>query len=81
VFIVDHSACILCDRCGRACDEVKGNHVIGRTGKGAAAGIGFDLDDPMGGSSCVQCGECMVSCPTTAITFRPVAQVSVRATH
>jgi Fe-S-cluster-containing hydrogenase component 2/CRP-like cAMP-binding protein len=31
----------------------------------------------MGESSCVQCGECMVSCPTSAITYRPVAQVKV----
>jgi predicted molibdopterin-dependent oxidoreductase YjgC len=78
VFLVDHSACILCDRCSRACNEVKGNNVIGRTAKGSRANIGFDLDDPMGESSCVQCGECMVSCPTSAITFRPVAQVQVQ---
>jgi len=77
VFLVDHSACILCDRCVRGCDEVMENHVIGRTGKGATAGISFDLNDPMGESSCVQCGECMVSCPTSAITFKPVAQVKV----
>ncbi|MGB8167177.1 MAG: cyclic nucleotide-binding domain-containing protein [Chthoniobacteraceae bacterium] len=75
VFLVDHSACILCDRCVRACDEVMENHVIGRTGKGATAGVGFDLNDAMGDSSCVQCGECMVSCPTSAITFKPVAGV------
>ena len=77
VFLVDHSACILCDRCVRACDEVMENNVIGRTGKGATAGIGFDLNDPMGESSCVQCGECMISCPTTAITFKPVAKVKI----
>ena len=29
----------------------------------------------MGQSTCVKCGECMVSCPTSAITFKPVAQV------
>ncbi len=77
VFLVDHSACILCDRCVRACDDVRENHVIGRTGKGATAGIGFDLNVPMGQSTCVQCGECMVSCPTSAITFKPVAQVKI----
>ncbi|MFL6584257.1 MAG: cyclic nucleotide-binding domain-containing protein [Chthoniobacterales bacterium] len=79
VFTVDHSACILCDRCVRACDEVMENNVIGRTGKGFTAGIGFDLNDGMGESTCVQCGECMVSCPTTAITFKPVAKVKPRA--
>jgi Fe-S-cluster-containing hydrogenase component 2 len=76
VFQVDHSACILCDRCVRACGDVKANHIIGRTGKGATAGIGFDLNEPMADSGCVQCGECMVSCPTTAISFKPVAKVS-----
>ena len=75
--LVDHSACILCERCMRACDEVKKNNVIGRTGKGRTAGISFDLNDAMGESSCVQCGECMVSCPTSAITFKPVGKVKV----
>jgi len=75
VFLVDHTACVLCDRCVRACGEVMENNVIGRTGKGAYAGIGFDLNDWMGESSCVKCGECMVSCPTSAITYKPVAQV------
>ena len=70
VIAVDHNACILCDRCVRACDEIKKNHVIGRTGKGYTTTIGFDLNNPMGQSSCVSCGECMVSCPTSALTFR-----------
>jgi ferredoxin len=70
VIHVDHAACILCDRCVRACDEVKQNFVIGRCGKGAATRIAFDLDDPMGASSCVRCGECMVTCPTGALTAK-----------
>lgn len=69
---VDHESCILCDRCVRACDEVKKNDVIGRTGRGYAAGIGFDLNVPMGSSTCVSCGECMVSCPTGALTNKRV---------
>jgi Fe-S-cluster-containing hydrogenase component 2 len=75
VFLVNHDACILCERCIRACNDVVAHHVIGRTGKGSTAGIGFDLNDPMGKSSCVKCGECMISCPTSAITFKPTAQV------
>ena len=73
---VDHDQCILCDRCVRACGEVKQNFVIGRSGKGYATHIAFDLDDPMGGSSCVSCGECMISCPTGALVFKePVADM------
>ena len=66
VIAVDHEACILCDRCVRACDEVRKNNVIGRMGKGYSARIAFDLNEPMGSSSCVACGECMISCPTGA---------------
>ena len=72
VIAVDHAACILCDRCIRACDEVQCSDVIGRTGKGGATRIGFDLDQPMGASSCVACGECAAACPTGALTHRPL---------
>jgi formate dehydrogenase major subunit len=73
VIAVDHGACILCDRCIRACDEVQGNDVIGRTGKGHAARIAFDLDQPMGESTCVSCGECAAVCPTGALVDKPVS--------
>lgn len=68
--VVDHDRCILCDRCARACSEVKPFKVIGHTGKGYAARISFDLDQLMGESSCVQCGECMTQCPTGALSLR-----------
>lgn len=77
VIAVDHDACILCDRCVRACCEIKNNHVIGRMGKGYEAKIAFDLNTPMGDSTCVACGECAVSCPTGALSLR--AQVETEA--
>lgn len=70
VIAVDHQACILCDRCVRACDEIQHNDVITRSGKGYATRIAFDLDAPMGESSCVACGECVAVCPTGALTHR-----------
>src|SRR5215212_5240370 len=78
VIHVDHDACILCDRCVRACDDVQGNDVIGRSGKGYATRIAFDLDDPMGESSCVTCGECVAACPTGALTNKPIREVPIR---
>jgi formate dehydrogenase beta subunit len=65
---IDHDACILCDRCIRGCSDVRHNNIMGRTGKGAQTLIGFDLNVPMRDSDCVECGECLVSCPTSAIT-------------
>ena len=69
---VDFSACILCDRCIRGCAEIKQNYVIGRQGKGYFTTIAFDANQPMGNSTCVSCGECMVSCPTGALTNKKV---------
>jgi len=69
---VDFSACILCDRCIRGCSEIRHNYVIARQGKGYFTTIGFDANQPMGNSTCVSCGECMVSCPTGALTNKRV---------
>jgi formate dehydrogenase major subunit len=72
VIAVDHQACILCDRCVRACDDIQSNNVIGRSGKGFTAQIGFDLNNQMGESTCVSCGECVASCPTGALTEKVI---------
>ena len=74
VIAVDHQACILCDRCIRACADLQHNDVIGRTGKGYSARIAFDLNQPMGHSRCVSCGECMAVCPTGALTDKTLSQ-------
>jgi formate dehydrogenase major subunit len=78
VIAVDHDACILCDRCVRACDDIQGNDVIGRSGKGYTTRIAFDLNDPMGASSCVTCGECVAACPTGALTNKPIRSIPIR---
>ena len=73
-----NDACILCDRCVRACDDIQGNDVIGRTGKGYETRIAFDLNDPMGESTCVTCGECVAACPTGALVNKPIHGVPIR---
>jgi formate dehydrogenase major subunit len=78
VISVNHDACILCDRCVRACDDIQGNDVIGRSGKGYATRIAFDLNQPMGASSCVTCGECVAACPTGALTNKPIHDVPIQ---
>ena len=67
-------ACIQCTRCVRACREVQVNDVIGFAGRGAHARVVFDLEDPMGASTCVACGECVQACPTGALLPRAVWQ-------
>ena len=60
-------ACIQCKRCVRACREEQVNDVIGYAFRGGHSKIVFDLDDPMGNSTCVACGECVQACPTGAL--------------
>lgn len=81
VIAVDMQACILCDRCVRGCDEIQGNDVITRSGKGYTTKIAFDLDAPMGASTCVSCGECMAVCPTGALVNKPVSAPIVPRRH
>jgi len=64
---VNLDACIQCNRCVRACREEQVNDVIGFALRGAHSEIVFDLDDPMGDSTCVACGECVQACPTGAL--------------
>jgi formate dehydrogenase major subunit len=64
---VNLDACIQCTRCVRACRDEQVNDVIGLAFRGQQAKIVFDMDDPMGDSTCVGCGECVQACPTGAL--------------
>ena len=78
---VNLAACILCTRCVRACRESQGNGVIGLAYSGGQAKIVFDMDDALGASTCVGCGECVQACPTGALApaARAAAQVPDRS--
>ncbi len=64
---VNLDACIHCTRCLRACRDVQVNDIIGLAKRGSKTKIVFDLDDEMGASACVACGECVQACPTGAL--------------
>jgi formate dehydrogenase major subunit len=69
-FFMDHSRCILCRRCVRACDEIVANHTLGVRERGARTMIIADADVPFGESTCVSCGTCLQVCPTGALIDR-----------
>ena len=64
---VNLDSCIQCTRCVRACREEQVNDVIGYAYRGGESSIVFDINDPMGASTCVACGECVQACPTGAL--------------
>lgn len=74
---VNLDACIQCTRCLRACRDEQVNDVIGLAFRGDQAKIVFDMDDPMGASTCVACGECVQACPTGALMPARAAALTV----
>ena len=70
---VNLDACIQCKRCVTACREEQVNDVIAYAHRGSHSQIVFDLQDGMGNSTCVACGECVQACPTGALM--PKSQV------
>ncbi len=64
---VNLNACINCQLCRQGCQDLQINRVIGLGNRGSESTIVFDLEDTMGNSSCVACGECVQLCPTGAL--------------
>ena len=65
--IRDNNKCILCRRCVAVCDKLQGIGVIGANERGFATYIGSAFDLPISETSCVNCGQCIVACPTGAL--------------
>ena len=64
--IRDNNKCILCRRCVAACKNQDIN-VIGANARGIDTHIGSAFELPLGSTSCVSCGQCIVSCPVGAL--------------
>lgn len=64
----DPEKCILCGRCVRICEEVQGIGAIDFVSRGCKAYIGTAFDQGLNVSTCINCGQCIVGCPTGALT-------------
>ncbi len=67
LFVHDFSRCVLCGRCVRACQELRGAGVLFFKKRGKESHIGTASDLPLGESGCKFCGACAEVCPTGAI--------------
>ena len=64
----DPNKCILCGRCVRICDEVKGIGALGFTNRGFATVVEPTLGMPLRETFCDSCGQCISTCPTGTLT-------------
>lgn len=63
----DPDKCILCGRCVRICEEIQGVSAIDFVGRGSRAYVGTAFDQGLNISTCINCGQCIVGCPTGAL--------------
>jgi len=73
----DPSACILCARCTRYCDEVEAVSAIQLSNRGGKTTIATAFDQDLMDSSCELCGGCIATCPTGAMYEKKSPQDAV----
>jgi NADH-quinone oxidoreductase subunit G/[NiFe] hydrogenase diaphorase moiety small subunit/NADP-reducing hydrogenase subunit HndD len=66
----DDSKCVRCQRCVRTCSELQHVNAITVAHKGKDMKISTFMDLPLNEVVCVNCGQCVIHCPTGALTER-----------
>lgn len=63
----DNNKCVLCRRCVSACKNIQTVSVIDATERGFKTTIASPFNKSLGEVPCVNCGQCIVACPTGAL--------------
>ncbi|MBE7032446.1 MAG: 2Fe-2S iron-sulfur cluster binding domain-containing protein [Ruminococcaceae bacterium] len=63
----DNNKCVLCRRCVSACKTIQTVSVIDATERGFKTIIASPFNKSLGEVPCVNCGQCIVACPTGAL--------------
>ncbi|RLD37571.1 MAG: ferredoxin [Bacteroidetes bacterium] len=66
----DDSKCVRCQRCVRTCAELQHVNALTVSGKGKDMKISTFMDLPLNEAVCTNCGQCVIHCPTGALTER-----------
>jgi len=63
----DYNLCIVCVRCVRVCEEVRGDNAITLIDRGGQTLIGTSIGSSLPESGCEFCGACLDVCPVGAL--------------
>ncbi len=63
----DPNKCILCGRCINVCSEIQTVNALTLDGRGFESSVSTVLNQGLGNSVCVNCGQCTVFCPVGAL--------------
>ena len=66
----DPNKCILCGDCVRTCDEIQAVGAIDFAHRGSKMEVTPAFGKELAETDCVGCGQCVVACPTGAISVR-----------
>jgi len=66
----DDSKCVRCQRCVRTCAELQHVNAITVAHRGEHMKISTFMELPLNEVVCVNCGQCVIHCPTAALTER-----------
>lgn len=60
--------CILCRRCETVCNQVQTVGALSVVGRGFTSVLCTAFNDPILTTNCVNCGQCVAVCPTSALS-------------
>lgn len=65
--IRDPNKCILCRRCVSVCSQIQSVFAIDTVNRGKKTKVATYLDKGLGSVECINCGQCLLVCPTGAL--------------
>lgn len=78
-FYRDNSKCIACGRCTATCKNKQSVSVITNFGRGFDTQVGYPFGEDVILSNCVNCGQCVVNCPTGALSEKDDTEIVEKA--
>jgi len=73
-YVKDFGKCILCGRCTKVCEELQDVHAIEFINRGFYSEIHAAFKNKISESVCIDCGQCVISCPVAALTEKDSAE-------